>query len=182
MVADITKGNPLKLILTFALPMLIGNIFQQIYSFADAAILGYFVGDNALASVGATAGLVGILISWVMGFTNGGGIIISQALGAKKYNELQKTVTARIYIVIVMSVVIGILGILLSRPLLLLLSTPSNIIDGSEIYIKILFMFIPATVCYNASSAVLRSLGDAKTPLISLIISTVLNAGLDFKI
>ena len=106
MVADMTKGNPLKLILTFALPMLIGNIFQQIYSFADAAILGYFVGDNALASVGATAGLVGILISWVMGFTNGGGIIISQALGAKKYNELQKTVTALIYIVIVMSVVI----------------------------------------------------------------------------
>lgn len=179
MVADMTKGSPLKLILTFAVPMLIGNIFQQIYSFADAAILGYYVGDNALASVGATMGIVGILISSIMGFTNGGGIIISQALGAKKFDELQKTVTALIYIVLFMSVFIGIIGIILCKPILVLLSTPQNIMESSAQYIRILFIFIPSTVCYNASSAILRSLGNSKIPLISLIIATVLNAGLD---
>lgn len=179
MVADMTKGNPLKLILTFAVPMLIGNIFQQIYSFADAAILGYFVGDSALASVGATMGIVGILISSIMGFTNGAGIIISQALGAKRFNEMKKTVTALIYIVTVMSVIIGVLGIVFCRPILMLLATPEDIIENSAVYIKILFIFVPSTVCYNASSAILRSMGNAKTPLISLIIATILNAGLD---
>lgn len=179
MKADMTKGNPLKLIITFAIPMLIGNIFQQIYSFADASILGSFVGYEALAAVGATSGLSGILISSVMGFTNGGGIIISQALGAKKYGEMQKVVTALIYIVAVMSVIIGIAGTVFSRPILILLSTPEELLENSAAYIRIIFSFIPATIFYNASGAVLRSLGDSRTPLISLIISTVLNAALD---
>lgn len=179
MTADMTKGNPLKLIIAFAVPMLIGNIFQQIYNFADASILGSFVGERALAAVGATGGMASVLIASVMGFTNGGGIIISQTIGAKKYGEMQKTITALIYIVSVMSIIVSIAGNIFSKPILLLLSTPAELLGDSAAYIKIIFTFIPATVFYNASGAVLRSLGDSKTPLIALIIATFLNVVMD---
>lgn len=179
MTADMTKGSPLRLIMTFALPMLVGNIFQQVYNFVDVYVVGRFVGDNALAAVGATSGLVSILISLVMGFTSGAGIIISQYIGAAKYDGMRKTIATLAYIVVIMSIFITAVGLIFSRSFLVMLSTPEDIIAGSSDYIKVIFSFVLASAVYNASSAILRSLGDSRTPLISLIISSVINIGLD---
>ncbi|MCD8391125.1 MAG: MATE family efflux transporter [Firmicutes bacterium] len=179
MTSDMTKGSPLRLIAAFAVPMLVGNIFQQVYNFVDTYVVGRFVGDTALAAVGATSGLAGILVSFVMGFTSGAGIIISQYIGALKYDGMKRTVTALGYIVLIMSLVITAVGLIFSKPLLSLLSTPDEIIDSSAGYIKVIFAFVLSSAVYNATSAVLRSLGDSRTPLAALIISSFVNVALD---
>ena len=100
MISDMTKGNPLKLIISFSVPMLIGNIFQQVYNFVDAAIVGKFVGAESLAAVGSTGTIVGVMICLMMGLTSGAGIIIAQCFGSRNFDELRKTVTGLIYIVV----------------------------------------------------------------------------------
>ncbi len=179
MVNDMTKGNPLKLIISFAVPMLIGNVFQQVYNFVDAAVVGRFVGANALAAIGATGGIFGVLISWMMGLTGGGGIIISQCFGMGDFKKMRRTVTGLIYIVAVMSVIIAFLGVMFSRAMLLALGTPENVLPDAVQYTRIMFMFVAGMAFYNLSSSVLRSLGDSKTPLYALIIASVLNVLLD---
>ena len=179
MIYDMTEGRPLKMILSFSVPMLIGNIFQQIYNFVDAAVVGKFVGAQSLAAVGATSTLMTLAICFMMGMTNGAGIIISQCFGKRSFDEMRKTVTSLIYIGIVLSVITSVVGIIFARPVLRLLSTPESVIDESVRYITIIFAFITAMAAYNASNAVLRSLGDSKTPLYALIISAVLNVGMD---
>ena len=179
MIYDMTKGSPLKMILSFSVPMLIGNIFQQIYNFVDAAVVGKFVGAQSLAAVGATSTLMTLAICFMMGLTNGAGIIISQAFGKRSFSEMRRTVTALIYIVLVLSVLTSAAGIIFARPVLRLLNTPDSVIDESVRYVTIIFSFITTTAAYNASGAVLRSLGDSKTPLYALIISAILNVGLD---
>lgn len=112
------SGNPLKLILQFAVPMLIGNIFQQMYNFADSAIVGRYLGGDALAAVGATAQINGFLISLAMGLTNGAGIIIAQCFGAQKYNQLKKSITAMIAVLTVITIAITAAGIIFAVPVL----------------------------------------------------------------
>ena len=179
MIYDMTKGSPLKMILSFSVPMLIGNIFQQIYNFVDAAVVGKFIGAHSLAAVGATSTLMTLSICFMMGMTNGAGIIISQAFGKRSFEEMRRTVTSLIYIVLVLSVLISAAGIIFARPVLRLLSTPDSVIDESVRYVTVIFSFITATAAYNASGAVLRSLGDSRTPLYALIISAVLNVCMD---
>lgn len=179
MVNDMTKGNPLKLIISFAVPMLIGNVFQQVYNFVDAAVVGRFVGANALAAIGATGGIFGVLISWMMGLTGGGGIIISQCFGMGDFKKMRRTVTGLIYIVAVMSVIIAFLGVMFSRAMLLALGTPESVLPDAVQYTRIMFMFVAGMAFYNLSSSVLRSLGDSKTPLYALIIASMLNVLLD---
>lgn len=179
MVNDMTKGNPLKLIISFAVPMLIGNVFQQVYNFVDAAVVGRFVGPNALAAIGATGGIFGVLISWMMGLTGGGGIIISQCFGMGDFKKMRRTVTGLIYIVAVMSVIIAFLGVMFSRAMLLALGTPESVLPDAVQYTRIMFMFVAGMAFYNLSSSVLRSLGDSKTPLYALIIASMLNVLLD---
>lgn len=179
MVSDMTKGNPLKLIISFAVPMLIGNIFQQVYNFVDAAVVGKFVGANALAAVGATGSLIAILVSSMMGLTSGAGIIIAQCFGSKSYNRLRKTISGLVYIVGVMSVIISAAGFFLAKPVLMLLGTPDEVLVEAVRYTQVLFVFMLGMACYNASSAILRSLGDSKTPLYALILSSILNVLLD---
>jgi putative MATE family efflux protein len=179
MVNDMTKGSPLKLIVSFAIPMIIGNIFQQVYNFVDAAVVGRFVGANALAAIGSTGSIIAVLVSWMMGLTGGGAIIISQCFGMGDFNKLRKTVTGLIYIVAAMSVVIAILGMIFSKTILLLLGTPESVLGDAVTYTRIMFMFIAAMAAYNLTNAVLRSLGDSKTPLYALIISSILNVLLD---
>ena len=104
MISDMTKGNPLKLIISFSVPMLIGNIFQQVYNFVDAAIVGKFVGAESLAAVGSTGTIVGVMICLMMGLTSGAGIIIAQCFGSRNFDELRKTVTGLIYIVGILAV------------------------------------------------------------------------------
>lgn len=174
-----TKGSPLKLILSFSVPMLIGNVFQQVYNFVDAAVVGRFVGAESLAAVGSTGTIFAVMICLMMGLTSGSGIIISQCFGSRKFDEMRKTVTGLIYIVVILSVITSIAGIIFARPILRLLSTPDGVIDEAVRYVNIIFAFTIGMAMYNSASAILRSLGDSRTPLYALILSSLLNVGLD---
>lgn len=179
MVYDMTKGSPLKLILSFSVPMLIGNVFQQVYNFVDAAVVGRFVGAESLAAVGSTGTILAVMICLMMGLTSGAGIIISQCFGSRKFDEMRKTVTGLIYIVVILSVITSIAGIIFARPILRLLSTPDGVIDEAVRYVNIIFAFTIGMAMYNSAGAILRSLGDSRTPLYALILSSLLNVGLD---
>lgn len=179
MVYDMTRGTPLKIILSFSVPMLIGNIFQQVYNFADAAVVGRFVGAEALAAVGATSTIITVMICLMMGLTNGAGIIISQCFGSRNFDEMRKTVTGLVYIIVILSAVTSAAGIIFSRAILNLLSTPAQVMEDAVKYVNIIFAFTIGTAMYNASGAILRSLGDSRTPLYALILSSLLNVALD---
>ncbi len=179
MVKNMTEGNPIKHILLFALPLFVGNIFQQIYNFADAAIVGRFVSANALAAVGASGSMMFFLISLIMGLTNGASIIISQSFGRGVYKDLRRAVGSLYLMVAVLSLVIGAVGVLLCAPMLRLLNTPENILGDAAMYMRILFCGVPAMAVYNAGSAVLRSMGNSTAPLYMLIASSVINVLLD---
>ncbi len=179
MVCDMTRGNPIKLILSFSVPMLIGNIFQQVYNFVDAAVVGKFVGAQSLAAVGSTGTIISVMICLMMGLTNGAGIIISQCFGSRNFSEMRKTITGLMYIVVSLSVVTSAAGIIFARPILTLLSTPENVIDEALQYVNIIFAFTISMAVYNAAGAILRNLGDSRTPLYALILSSLMNVGLD---
>lgn len=179
MVCDMTRGNPLKLIMYFSVPMLIGNIFQQVYNFVDAAVVGKFVGAESLAAVGSTGTLMNIMICLMMGLTSGAGIIISQCFGSRNFEEMRRTVTGLVYIVVILSVITSAAGLIFARPILRLLNTPTQVIDEAVQYVSIIFAFTIGTAMYNASGAILRSLGDSRTPLYALILSSVINVALD---
>lgn len=179
MVKNMTEGSPVRHILLFALPLFIGNIFQQIYNFADAAIVGRFVSANALASVGASGSTVFLLISLLMGLTNGASIIISQSFGRGVYADMRRAVSSLYILVTVLSLIIGFVGFVLCTPLLRLLNTPEGIISDASQYLKILFCGVPMMALYNSGSAVLRSMGNSTTPLYMLIISSIINVLLD---
>ena len=179
MVYNMTKGSPIKQILMFSVPMLIGNIFQQVYNFVDAAVVGRFVSAEALAAVGATGTLMAIANCLMMGLTNGAGIILSQCLGARNYDELRKTVTGLVYVVLITSVITSAAGIIFARPVLVFLNTPYTIMRDAMQYITVIFIFLIGTAIYNAAGAILRSLGDSRTPLYALILAALINVALD---
>ncbi|WP_425448205.1 MATE family efflux transporter [Dethiothermospora halolimnae] len=176
---DLTKGHEGKLIFYFALPMLIGNIFQQLYNTVDSIIVGNFLGKEALAAVSTSFPVLFLLISLIMGITMGSTILISQFYGAKDYANLKKTIDTTYIFLFVGSILITILGLVLSGPILKLLNTPGNILPQAKSYINVIFIGIVAMFGYNSISAILRGLGDSKTPLKFLIISTILNIILD---
>lgn len=176
---DMTKGSPMKLILQFTIPMLIGNIFQQFYNMVDSIVVGKYVGKDALAAVGATGSLVFLIIGLCFGLSAGISIVISQYFGAKDYDNVKKAFATATYIVVGMAVILGTLGFIFSRHLLLLLDTPLSIIDDADIYMKITFAGMIGVACYNGMAAVLRALGDSITPLIFLAVASVLNVVLD---
>ena len=176
---DMTSGSPLKTILKFSIPMLIGNIFQQFYNMVDSIIVGRFVGSDALAAVGATGALVFLIIGLTFGLSSGISIVISQYFGAKDYENVRKTFATATYLTIGVAVILGVIGYFSSRWLLDLLNTPESIIDQSDIYMKITFAGILGVACYNGMAAVLRAMGDSVTPLKFLILASLLNVVLD---
>lgn len=176
---DMTKGSSAKLILKFSVPMLIGNIFQQLYNIIDSVIVGKFVGSEALAAVGATGSLVFLIIGLSFGLSTGVSIVIGQYFGARDYDNVRKAFATATYLVLGVSVLLGVLGFFSSRWLLELLNTPNTIIDQSEIFMKITFAGILGVTCYNGMAAVLRAFGDSTTPLIFLIMACILNILLD---
>lgn len=178
-VKDMTEGNETKLLISFSIPMIIGNIFQQFYNMVDSIIVGNFVGANALAAVGATGSLNFLFFSLCSGMSMGVGILISQYFGAKNEDNVRKTIANSIYIIAAVSILMSILGILFSRVILQFLNTPAAIIDDSAAYMKITCGGILAIGGYNAISAILRALGDSKTPLVFLIVASLLNVVLD---
>ncbi|MBU5454854.1 MATE family efflux transporter [Caproiciproducens sp. MSJ-32] len=179
MTKDMTRGNPIKLILTFSLPLLIGNVFQQFYNMADTIIVGKFLGVNALAAVGSTGALSFLVIGFVIGLTGGFGVLVSQKFGAADEEGVKKAFASSLILSAIMTVIITIISLVTVKPLLILMNTPDNILDDALAYIIVIYAGIAATVFYNILSSVLRALGDSKTPLYFLIISSLLNIILD---
>ena len=169
----------MRLILGFAVPLLFGLVFQQFYSMVDAVIVGHYLGVDSLAAVGATGSVNFLIIGFCMGVCNGFAIPIAQEFGAKHEGELKRFVANSVWLSIVFAVVITITVSLLCRPILQLLRTPVNIINGSYDYIIIIFLGIPVVFLYNMTAAILRSLGDSKTPVVFLVLAAVMNIFLD---
>lgn len=176
---DMTKGSPMKLILGFAVPLLFGLVFQQFYSMVDAIIVGHYLGVDALAAVGATGSVNFLIIGFCMGVCSGFGIPIAQEYGAKHEEALRRFVANSVWLSVIFSVVITVVVSLLCRQILQLMRTPANIIDGSYNYIIIIFLGIPVVFLYNMTAAILRSLGDSKTPVVFLVTAAILNIFLD---
>lgn len=176
---DMTKGSPMRLILGFAVPLLFGLLFQQFYSMVDTVIVGHYLGVNALAAVGATGSVNFLIIGFCMGVCNGFAIPIAQEYGARHEGNLRKYVANCVWLSVIFAVVITIAVVALCRPILQVMRTPANIIDGSYSYIVIIFLGIPVTYLYNMTAAILRSLGDSKTPVVFLVMAAVLNIFLD---
>ncbi len=176
---DMTEGKPTGLLLKFSIPMLIGNLFQQLYNMVDSVIVGHYVGDNALAAVGATGALNFFFFSLAFGMAAGVGVIVSQYFGAKNETGVKKAIATSIYVMTASAILMGALGILLARKVLLFMDTPENILGDSILYLRISCGGLIAIAFYNGISAILRALGDSKTPLIFLIFASVINAVLD---
>ncbi|MBC1491205.1 MATE family efflux transporter [Listeria booriae] len=179
-IKDMTTGNPTKIIFYFAMPMLIGNLFQQFYTMVDAMIVGKFVGVNALAAVGATNALNFFIISLVIGLMSGVSVVVAQYFGFQDYHRLKQVIATASIMIGLVSVVLTIIGIALAKPLLLLLQTPKEILDDSVLFMTTLFIGILPMGLYNGVSAILRALGNSITPLYFLIISSLLNIALSF--
>ena len=177
--SDLTIGKPGRLILKFYLPLLITNALQQLYSFADTAIVGKGLGDDSLAAVGNMASLCFLIIGFSMGLSNGFSIIIAQCFGEKEYAKLCKTLAVSIKLALVITVILTALSIVFLRSVLTLLQTSPVIMEESLGYGYILFGGLICTIGYNMCSGVLRSLGDSKTPLKAIIVSTVMNITLN---
>lgn len=176
---DMTTGSPAKHLLQFTLPLLIGNVFQQLYNMVDSLIVGNFVGANALAAVGTCGSMNFLFFSLSSGLAIGIGIIVAQFFGAKDEENIRGTIANSVYVLALAAIVVSILGILLSPALLRLLSTPDSIIGDSIIYMRTTCAGIIAIAAYNGVASILRALGDSRTPLYFLILASLVNVGLD---
>ena len=172
---DMTEGDPVKKIVAFSIPMLIGNIAQQLYNTVDSIIVGRFVGDNALAAVGGAGPILNLMLVLFIGISVGASIMVSQYFGARAREELSRTIGACVVMTIVASIMIMIVGPLISGPLLRLLNTPESILGWCIQYLNIIFIGIMGGGLYNILSGVLRGLGDSVSALIYLLVATVLN-------
>ena len=179
MTKDMTQGSPLKLILAFAVPLMLGSLFQQFYNLADTIIVGRFVGVEALAAVGSVGGLNYLVLGFVNGIACGFSIPVSWTFGAKDYSQMRRYTANTVWLSIAFAVVLTIVTVALTRPILVWTNTPANIIDLADIYVRTIFWGIPFTLLYNVTSALMRALGDSKRPLYFLLMASFLNIGLD---
>lgn len=179
MTKDLTTGHPLKVILWFAFPLVLGNLFQQFYNLADTIIVGRFVGVNALAAVGSTGSINYMILGFVIGICNGFAIPIAQYFGARSYGDMRRYVANSAWLSLAGAVVLTVATVLLTRPILQLMQTPADIIDDAAAYIGWIFAGIPFVFLYNMVSCIMRALGDSKTPLVFLVVTSFLNIGLD---
>lgn len=179
MTNDMTKDNPLKIFIWFSIPLLIGNIFQQLYSMVDTIIVGRFVGVDALAAVGSTGSMFFLVNGMVIGLTSGFSVLVSQKFGAKNETEIRKSVASNITLTLISAIIITVIALILKRPLMHLMNTPKNIFKDANTYITIIYIGISTQIAYNMAAGILRALGDSKTPLYFLIISSIINIILD---
>lgn len=179
MTKDMTQGSPMRLILGFSIPLLLGFLFQQLYNVVDTIIVGRFLGTDNLAAVGATGSVNFMVIGFCTGVCSGFSIPVSHKFGAGDLSGLRRVVANCAWLGIVMSVGLALLTTTLCRQILELMQTPANIIEGSYHYIWIIFLGIPATFLYNLTAGVIRALGDSKSPVYFLVLSSVINIGLD---
>ena len=179
MIKDLTKGSPIKAILGFAVPMLFGNLFQQMYNMADSIIVGKYIGVNALAAVGGTGALNFLVLGFIIGVSGGFMIPVSQAFGAKDFDRLRKYVTNAAWLSLIVGLLITIITVSFTGAMLRLINTPDDIFQGSYEYIATIFAGILGIMFYNLLSGIMRALGDSKTPLYFLIFSSFVNIALD---
>ncbi len=174
------EGSPFKLILTFSIPMIIGNVFQQLYSTVDSIIVGNFVGANALAAVGGSFAVQFLILAIAFGFTIGLSVILAQVFGARDMQKVKTTFSTGMILILCLATVLAIIGYFISEPVLRLIDTPESILPDSVIYLQIMFLGLPAMFFYNFYASALRAIGDSKTPLYFLIIATIINIVLDY--
>ena len=178
-VQDMTKGNVTAHLIRFAVPMLFGNLFQQVYNIVNSVVVGKHIGDTALAGVGIVTSLNFLFFSICLGLSVGIGVVIAHYFGAGREDDVKKAIGNSIYIIVGIGVLMSVLGVVFARPILVFLDTPSDTMPYAFEYMQILSAGVIFVAGYNGISAILRALGDAKTPLIFLVISSLINAGLD---
>ncbi len=176
---DMTKGSPARLILSFALPLMLGNIFQQAYTMVDTAVVGQLVGVNALAAIGSVDWFNWMSLGLCSGLTQGFSIRISQQFGAKELEKMRKSIGISLILAVVSAILVTILFQLSARPVLLLMGTRTEILDDALLYVRIMFGGVVIVMTYNWLSAMLRAIGDGTTPLIAMGIASVSNVILD---
>lgn len=176
---DMTQGSPVKLMLRFALPMMIGSVFQSLYHMVDSAVLGRYVGSEALAAIGSSSSSVHMLLMLATSITSAVSIVISQQIGSGNKEKIRTGMVSTIYLTVIVGVLLGLISFFVARPLMNLLGTPENIIDGAVTYIQLIGGLCIVSFTYNSASSILRAIGDSKTPLICLILCSVLNVILD---
>lgn len=178
-IRHMTEGKPISLIFTFALPLMAGNVFQQLYTVIDTMIVGKALGVNALAALGASDWMNWMMLGIIQGFTQGFGILMAQHFGAGRTAELRRAIGNSVVLALVSSIFLLGAGQILAHPVLVLLQTPDRIIDNSLLYLRIMYLGIPVVMAYNLSASILRSLGDGKTPLHAMIVAAIVNIILD---
>lgn len=176
---NMTEGKPASLILTFALPLMVGNVFQQLYTVVDTMVVGKALGVPALAAIGAADWMNWLMLGIIQGITQGFGILMAQAFGAGRYKELRQTVGCAAVLSLLSSVLLLCAGQCIARPVLSLLQTPPEIMDNALLYLRIMYLGVPIVMSYNLFATILRSLGDGRTPLLAMIVAAVINILLD---
>ena len=179
MTKDMTMGSPLRMILLFSVPVLLGNICQQFYNMVDTIIVGQYLGEDALAAVGSTGCLMFLVLGFANGIAQGFGVMVSHAFGAKDFKLLKHYVALSLILTAIVSLLLTIPTVAASRQFLILMKTPDNILGLADSYIKVIFAGILLTMSYNVAAGILRGIGDSKTPLYFLILSSFLNIVLD---
>ena len=178
-IQNMTQGSPTKLIFSFAIPLMLGNVFQQFYTVVDTAIVGQALGVTALAAMGAADWLNWLVLGMVQGFAQGFSIYMAQRFGAEDHEGLNRSIGATVSLAAVISVVLLVLSQATMKPVLQMMNTPEEVMAGALIYLRIMFAGIPIIMAYNVLASILRALGDSKTPLYAMVIASVINIVLD---
>lgn len=176
---DMTSGNIIKHLILFALPLIAGNIFQQLYNTVDSIVVGNFVGKEALAAVGSTGSIINMLVGFFLGLSTGAGVVVSQHFGAKNNQKLHDAVHTAIMMTFILGIILSILGIMISPTLLRFMKTPADVMPNSTLYLRIYFAGLMGLMVYNMGAGILRAVGDSKRPLYFLIFSSIVNIVLD---
>ncbi len=176
---NMTEGKPFSLILTFALPLMAGNVFQQLYTVVDTMVVGKHLGVSALAAQGAAHWMNWMMLGIVQGFTQGFGILMAQEFGARQYERLKKVIGGSAVLALLSALLLVALGQLSITPVLGLLQTPGDILGDTSLYLRIMFAGIPIMMAYNLFACILRSMGDGKTPLHAMVVASLTNIALD---
>lgn len=176
---DMTQGHPLKLIIVFSLPLMLGNAFQQLYTMVDTIVVGQGIGVTALAAVGASDWLNWMVLSVVQGMAQGFSIKMAQDFGARQEEELRRTVGSSIVLAVFVAIVTMLVGLACMRPVLVLINTPEDILGTALEYISMIFAGIPVVMAYNLTASILRAVGDSRSPLYAMVIASLVNVLLD---
>lgn len=178
-VLDMTRGDPFRLLLQFSLPLFCSNLLQQVYNLTDTALAGHLLGSAALAEIGATAALYGLIMNFAFGMNNGLALTVSRCFGAGEREGIRRAVGWMVTLSAAVSIVLTTVSLLGRGALLQVLQVPAEVWDGAAAYLTVILLGIPLTMLYNMEAALLRAVGNSVTPLLFLLFSSVLNVGLD---